>query len=227
MTSAKPERTVSERATPERIARELVDDMLRGRIAPGEALDEAVLAARFSSSRTPVREALAWLRGNGLVELRERRHCVARYEGEELGELFEAMNEIEALAARMASMRMPHLLRSELAMRQEECRDAAEHDDLDAFLSANEAFHLTLYRGTGNRFIEKLAADFRRRTASARKAKYNGQSDMLEAVVEHDRIVALIEDAEHDAAAREARAHVSKTLQRILVASAKRIERAS
>ena len=207
--------------TARRLIEELTDDMLRGRLKPGEQLDEAALAKRFSTSRTPVREALAWLLGNGLLVQRERRHQVASYEGDELGELFEAMNEIEAMAARMASMRMPHLLRSQMAMRQEECRAAAKADDLDAFLTANEAFHLVIYRGTGNRFIEGLATDFRRRTAPARKAKYHGQADMREAVAEHDRIVALIENAEHDAAAREARSHVSKTLGRILLATSR------
>ena len=45
----------------------LRDDILWLRIAPGTAIDEVALAARFDISRTPVREALMLLAGDNLV----------------------------------------------------------------------------------------------------------------------------------------------------------------
>ena len=45
----------------------LRDDILWLRIAPGSAIDEVALAARFDISRTPVREALMLLAADGLV----------------------------------------------------------------------------------------------------------------------------------------------------------------
>ena len=45
----------------------LRDDILWLRIAPGTAIDEVALAARFEISRTPVREALMLLAGDSLV----------------------------------------------------------------------------------------------------------------------------------------------------------------
>jgi len=48
----------------------LADDIVHGRIAPGEQLDEARLATLFSVSRTPIREAIRQLEAIGLAEAR-------------------------------------------------------------------------------------------------------------------------------------------------------------
>lgn len=45
----------------------LRDDILWLRLAPGSAIDEVALARRFDISRTPIREALMLLAGDGLV----------------------------------------------------------------------------------------------------------------------------------------------------------------
>ena len=45
----------------------LRDDILWLRLAPGSAIDEVALAARFEISRTPIREALMLLAGDSLV----------------------------------------------------------------------------------------------------------------------------------------------------------------
>ena len=194
-----------------RIAEALLDDILIGRITSGDRLDETGLAARFATSRTPVREALNQLLSQGLLQRRGRGLVVTTYEREELGEIFEAMNEIEGLAARMAALRMPLTLRSEMLGHQADCRRACEAQDLALFLSANEAFHFTIYRGTCNRHIEEMATWFRRRTAPVRIKKYRSLEDMQRATDEHERIVELILGARSADAEHTMRAHVSQT----------------
>src|SRR4051812_11396626 len=60
------------RATREAIVHALESDILSGRLAPGCSIDERSLSLRFDVSRTPVREAVARLRSQGLVEVRPR-----------------------------------------------------------------------------------------------------------------------------------------------------------
>ena len=72
---------VAETAWPRRTRAEelrmrLADDIVRGQLAPGAALDEIELAKRFSVSRTPVREAIRMLTSSGLVEVRAHRAAV-------------------------------------------------------------------------------------------------------------------------------------------------------
>jgi DNA-binding GntR family transcriptional regulator len=84
----------------EDIRLQLADEIVLGRIPPGERLDEAGLAARFGVSRTPIREALRQLTVMGLVDSRPHRGViVTEITAEKLAELFELMTELEAFCA--------------------------------------------------------------------------------------------------------------------------------
>src|SRR3954471_16263881 len=92
----------------EELRLQLADEIVRGVLPPGAALDETDIARRFSVSRTPVREALRQLVASGLVEARPHRGAVvAQPSPDRLTEMFEAMGELEALCAWFAAERMP------------------------------------------------------------------------------------------------------------------------
>src|SRR3982750_1425950 len=92
----------------EELRLQLADEIVRGVLPPGAALDETDIARRFSVSRTPVREALRQLVASGLVEARPHRGAVvAQPSPDRLTEMFEAMAELEALCAGLAAERMP------------------------------------------------------------------------------------------------------------------------
>ena len=65
--SAKP----SEISHVDRLVRGIIDGFREGRYQPGERLVAADLAAQFNVSRAPVREALAILVGEGVVEIKK------------------------------------------------------------------------------------------------------------------------------------------------------------
>src|SRR6201988_3015479 len=91
----------------EEFRQQLADEIVRGDLAPGAALDETDIARRFSVSRTPVREALRQLAASGLIEARAHRGAVvAQPSVERLSGMFEAMAELEALCAGLAAERM-------------------------------------------------------------------------------------------------------------------------
>ena len=86
--------------TVELVVRAIADDIVSGRLAPGERLDETSLAQRYEVSRTPVREALGQLSGIGLIDRRPNRGAiVASLTDERLNSMFEAMTELEAICA--------------------------------------------------------------------------------------------------------------------------------
>src|SRR5450631_56446 len=57
----------------EELRLQLADEIVRGALPPGAALDETDIARRFNVSRTPVREALRQLAASGLIDARGRR----------------------------------------------------------------------------------------------------------------------------------------------------------
>lgn len=74
-----------------RIYKELKKSILEGDFAPGELLPEDFLTQVTGASRTPVREALMHLQGDGLVKIVPRRGArVLEMDPEELNQLVEA-----------------------------------------------------------------------------------------------------------------------------------------
>ncbi len=75
--------------------------IIRGDLAPDEAIGEAQLAERFGVSRTPVRQALAVLDGEGLVQKAGgRSYRVRRFGHQEILDAIEVRSVLEGLAIR-------------------------------------------------------------------------------------------------------------------------------
>src|SRR6476619_3778037 len=76
--------------TPDLIADTLRDEILRGAVAPGQALRQEELADRFGVSRLPVRDALLRLEAQGLVHVYPNRGAfVISLSADEVREIFE------------------------------------------------------------------------------------------------------------------------------------------
>ena len=83
----------------------LREEILWVRIAPGSALDETALAARFEVSRTPVREALLLLAGERLVQfLPNRTSIVAHFSLDNAGDYMDTALIISRAVARAAAL---------------------------------------------------------------------------------------------------------------------------
>ena len=77
-----------------------------GKLAPGVRLSDDALAKEFGVSRSPVREAILQLSGEGLVEQRPRQGAFVRVpDRKELSELSEARLALESAAAGWAAER--------------------------------------------------------------------------------------------------------------------------
>src|SRR3954453_3392735 len=105
----------------EELRLQLADEIVRGALPPGAALDETEIAQRFNVSRTPVREALRQLAVSGLVDARAHRGAVvARPSLDRLNGMVEAMVELEEVCAGLAAERMPGAERQSLEAVHEE-----------------------------------------------------------------------------------------------------------
>ena len=83
----------------------LREEILWVRIAPGSALDERALAARFEVSRTPIREALLLLAGERLVQfLPNRTSIVAHFSLDNAGDYLDTALIISRAVARAAAL---------------------------------------------------------------------------------------------------------------------------
>jgi DNA-binding GntR family transcriptional regulator len=100
MTSA--EGTVREPLV-ESIARDLREQILAGKLAPGRRISQLSIAEHYGVSRLPVREALRALSSQGLVVLEPARGArVAALDGSDLREVYLMRERLEPLAMSLA-----------------------------------------------------------------------------------------------------------------------------
>jgi DNA-binding GntR family transcriptional regulator len=202
------------RTLAEELRLQLADEIVRGLIAPGAALDETEQARRFGVSRTPVREAIRQLAASGLVEVRAHRGAVvARPSEERLLGMFEAMAELEALCAGLAAERMTPVERGELEAVHEELRALIHSGDPQHYHEVNEAFHATIYAGAHNAYLAEMTHATRYRVQPFRRAQFRNLGRMAKSHVEHDRVVIAILRGDRDGAAAAMREHIMLVCQ--------------
>ncbi len=117
-------------------------DLLRtGRFGPGERLQEVTLATQLGVSRTPVREALARLASEGLVEADGRSFAVPGLTSEDLDDIYALRSLLEPEAIRLATSRAADPEKRKPL--DDALADAvAAHDagDAETFIAANSRF---------------------------------------------------------------------------------------
>jgi DNA-binding GntR family transcriptional regulator len=187
----------------------IADEIVRGTLAPGSALDETELAQRFQVSRTPVREAIRQLAASGLVESRPHRSSfVAQPSHEHLIGMFEAMAELEALCASFAAVRITPIERHELMAAHEELRTLIQRGDPQHFHEMNEVFHSKIYAGAHNSYLAEITLSTRVRVQPFRRAQFCNLGRLAKSHLEHDLVVTAIMRGDRESASRAMRDHI-------------------
>lgn len=188
----------------DQLRRGIEDDILSGRLKPGDRLDERALAERYGASRTPVREALLQLSYIGLVTARPRQgSIVSLISFSRFVQMVEVMRFTEASAAEMAARRMSMPQREELQRIQSASSGIIERGDFQAFTELNWGLHLAIFQGSGNEFLAEQARTLRLRLHPYRALMVRISGRMPQVHAEHEALVAAIvggkDRAAHDA----------------------------
>ena len=145
---------VAKAATPVRLRRLILDAIQAGELRPGARLKEAELVAALSVSRTPLREALAALRAEGILERDDDGLRVRRLDWHDVRGLYELRGTLEGLAASLAARNAGDAERTVI---DGICAVEAELIEAGAppYLLArqNRQFHNAILQAAGNRFL--------------------------------------------------------------------------
>lgn len=174
-----------------RIARALEDDIIFGRLAPGERLTEDSLLARFPTTRHFVRQALVKLEHMGLVvRQRNRGAAVRSLTSAEVEQLYDVRALIERQAALLIPLPAPASLITKLQEIQEEHARHIATGHLRGINGVNDWFHLTLYGASGNAYLVDTIASYMRLSLPLRA---NSMSDPEQLNVSHQQHELMIE----------------------------------
>ncbi|MFD5794680.1 GntR family transcriptional regulator [Streptomyces diastatochromogenes] len=141
-------------AVRERVLATLRQDIIAGRLGPGERLVERELADRFGVSRVPVREAIRALVAEGFVLFESaRRTVVRRLTPTDVKELFELREALEVYAAGLAAARATPEALAELRELLTEAATATKEGDGEAITDINTRFHDRILAMAGNTLL--------------------------------------------------------------------------
>lgn len=135
----------------ERIVDGLREAIVRGEIAPGSRLQEVDVAERYSTSRTPVREAFRQLESEGFVRIRARRGAVVTsMTAKDVREFYEIKSVLEGYAARRATTALSRADVDRMEKLNAELERAFERGDIERTVEVHNQFHEVFVRAAGN-----------------------------------------------------------------------------
>jgi len=200
-------------ATPVRLRRLILDAIAAGDLAPGARLKETDLVAALSVSRTPLREALAALRAEGILERDDEGLRVRRLDWRDVCALYELRATLEGLAASLAAQNAGD---AERAVIDEICNAEAELISQDArpdvLARHNRRFHHAILQAAGNPFLAESLERLSRLMVLLGATAYSLAGRASAIRDEHVAINRAIQTGEAEAAAAAMSRHLDSAL---------------
>ncbi len=219
-----------------RVASMLLDKIHNDNLLPGTRLpSEQAMAAHFGVSRTVIREAIALLKVQGLLETRKgsgafildpdaestsNRDRLPDGSIKSLLNLIEVRRGVEGETAALAAIRRTpgQLSEMEIALRRIEEAVAGGQDGVDQ----DAKFHQCIAAATGNaywvRFTETFAHTMRLAVKVTRANEARREDFSQQVRAEHETILGAIAAQDAEAARSAARDHMERATQRVLSA---------
>lgn len=188
-------------------------DILTLKIAPGTDLDETALAEAFGLSRTPLREVLQQMAGEGYVSLRENRGArVSEMSHNSLRDFFLVAPMVYAAVSRLAAQNAkPHQI-SALKEAQAGFRAALRKGTVEERTLMNNRFHAVIGEMAANPYLlpslNRLLIDHARIGMTFYRPRNDSMAaNLSKASEQHDAFIASIEAGDEEAAAALAVEH--------------------
>ncbi len=196
-----------------RLADQVVDhvrDLIaHNELQPGTRIVEGELCARLGVSRTPLREALKTLEGEGLIAFVPTRGAVVREISRvELHNLLEVLTGLEAFAGRLACERATSEEVDAITRQHEQMERDYVGRDRPAYFATNLAIYSSIVRAAHN---PEMITIHEQLSARSQRMRYNYSSDeqsWLAAMQEHRLMIAALLRRDGPALADVLRRHI-------------------
>ena len=180
-------------------------------------LDEKQLAAGLGVSRTPVRESLARLEQEGLVEIVPRRGTYIVRKGKaEIIEIITIWAALESMAARLSTERASDAEISGLRQLFEPFpKDQDLHYRLDEYSVANLRFHQAVIDSSHSPLLGEMAGKLLVHVRAIRGRTIHDDNRVNNSIVDHMHIIEALEARDADLAERLVRDHALGLAQHV------------
>jgi DNA-binding GntR family transcriptional regulator len=181
------------------VVQALEEEIVLGILHPRERLVEDELMHRFAVKRHVVRNALADLDKQGLVQRKRNSGAQVRaLTGKEVVELYALREILETSCVKLIPFPiLPAALQKIVAL-QRAHNTAVKKSDPRAVFRANLAFHAALHALCGNDALIEAITEYARRTYPVRLSTLVAQESLERARDEHMQIIAALRDGDRD-----------------------------
>lgn len=178
-------------------------------LEPGTQLIESDIAARMGVSKSPVRDALQRLAGEGLVARSRAKGLAVRHLMlQEADDIYALREQLEAFAALLATPRLTLSEHEQLRAILAKCKGAIDEDDRLSLAALNRQFHGFFASHSGNQTLAEVLAGLNDKVRMISVLGWRLRPAMQ---TEYDQHVAIAEAAiagDSEKAAALTRAHI-------------------
>jgi DNA-binding GntR family transcriptional regulator len=196
--------------TSEGAARVLRESILAGLLKPGQPLRERVLAEELGISRTPIREALFILQGEGLVDLIPNRGATVRaVTARDIAQIYSLRAVLEAHAARVAAENRTERDLDQLEDAYARLRRLGAKGTAAEQAHGDFVFHSSISAATGSDLLQTIIRQVLTVTASYRAHYAYRAQEVKVANQQHRAILDALRDGDPDLAEKLVGEHLS------------------
>lgn len=199
--------------------RELALESLRqsivdGSLKMGQTLSERGISEELGVSKSPVREALAQLRDEGLVTIEPQKGArVFTLSDAEVAQICDFRQAIEAAAFELALRRSPDGLSKDINNVVDEMRSTRNGSNEKRYLELDTEFHHLIFTHAGNHYLTASYSRYEGKIAALRThlSKLPQHTDL--SFEEHVGLAAAVEDGDMDVIRTLLAQHIDRTRQ--------------
>ena len=174
-------------------------------------LDERTLAEQLGISRTPLREAIARLERDGLVEVVARKGVfVQRKSMDEILEMIVAWAALESMAARLATTEASDAEIASLRGIAAKYNDGAVDTRIAEYSDDNIRFHQRILEISGCALLGELADGLFLHMHAVRNRAMGEEDRVARSVVDHAEIIEALEARDAEMASKLVREHTMR-----------------
>lgn len=188
-------------------------DILTLALRPGAPLDETTLAKKFKTSRSPVREALIRLAGDGLVlMLPNRSTLVAPFDLLLIPKYLDALSLLQRTTHHLAALQRNDEQIESIKAAQSYFLETVNNNDTSTTIQANLDFHLAISEAACNPYF---TAAYKRLLNEGMRMQhlhleYMGWTPEEPGVIEHKEMISAIEKRDGALAEQLAKSHTEQ-----------------
>jgi DNA-binding GntR family transcriptional regulator len=191
-------------------------------LRPGERINEGAIARRLGVSRTPLREALNRLTGDGFLTFSPKRGFIGRrLDVKDMFDLAEVRLQIEASGVRLVVMRASDASLEEVSRYLDECADSLSDRTVEELVKLDEGFHERVMALTGNKEMLRILKNIHARIRFVRWVDMEGLRNVAEGeqraiLSEHRAILEAIKARDAVRGATLVNDHINRRLSQVV-----------